>query len=187
MTWEQQSLFTDEELGISNVHLTKIYTKTGDKGTTSLADMSRVKKVSPRIIAVGFVDQANSAIGMIEFPEIQEIIDQIQNDLFDLGADLTGSNNIKITKERVEYLETMIDMYNELIEPIHSFVLPTGQIHNARASVRSAEVQVWWASEYEDLNPLIMVYLNRLSDLLFVLARYQNKGTEKLWRPTKGK
>jgi cob(I)alamin adenosyltransferase len=183
---EQLSLFTDEELGKSNIHLTKIYTKTGDKGITSLADNTRVKKFSPLIITVGFVDQANSAIGMVVFPEIQDVIDQIQNDLFDLGADLTGSKSIKITQEHIDWLETTIDKYNALIEPAHSFVLPTGQIHNARALVRAAELQVWWASEYEDVNHRIMIYLNRLSDLLFVLARYQNKGQEKLWRPNDG-
>lgn len=165
------------------VHLTKIYTKTGDNGTTSLANNERVKKDSPIIITIGAVDKANSAIGMIDFPEVQPIIDQIQNDLFDLGADLTGSDAIKITKDNVDYLEELIDGYNNLIDPIHSFVLPTGHIHNARAIVRDAEIHAWWAHECDDVNYLIPIYLNRLSDLLFVLARYQNRGKEKLWSP----
>lgn len=166
------------------VHLTKIYTKTGDKGQTSLADNTRDNKDSPLIIAVGAVDEANSAIGMIDGQGNQSIFNKIQNDLFDLGADLTKSKTIKITQKHIDDLELYIDGTNALLEPLNSFVLPTGPIHNARAVVRRAELKVWWAMAYEEeMNKLIPIYLNRLSDLLFVMARYYNKGNERLWQP----
>lgn len=169
------------------VHLTKIYTKTGDKGCTSLANGMRVNKISPLMMAIGVVDEANSAIGMMGIHN--DIVDRIQNDLFDLGADLAGSETIKITKERIDWLEAVIDDMNEYLEPLHSFVLPTGAVHNARTIVRRAERWTWMAIEIhnhnDDLNisKLIPQYLNRLSDLLFVMARYYNKGGEKLWKP----
>jgi cob(I)alamin adenosyltransferase len=109
-----------------------------------------------------------------------DIIDRIQSDLFDLGAELSGAPTIVISEERITYLENVIDDYNEYLEPLHSFVLPTGAMHNARTIVRRAERQVW---KIEGLNPNIAKYLNRLSDLLFVMARYHNKGNEKLWIP----
>lgn len=167
------------------VHLTKIYTKTGDQGFTDLADRTRTLKSDPVIYAVGAVDEANSAIGMIDKDANQEIIDKIQNDLFDLGAELTGSNTVSITQKHVDDLELYIDGINALIEPLHSFVLPTGVIHNARTIVRRAEREVWNAinNGNEHISSLIPIYLNRLSDLLFVLARYYNKGNEKLWKP----
>ena len=163
------------------VHLTKIYTKTGDTGTTSLANNRREKKDSPIIIALGAVDEANSAIGLIPQDGNHKLFDEIQNDLFDLGADLCGSDKIKITQDYIDRLETYIDGTNGLLQPLNSFVLPTGPIHFARTVVRRAELKVWWAKEYEEINDLIPKYLNRLSDLLFVLARYYNKGNEKLW------
>ena len=169
------------------VHLTKIYTKTGDNGGTSIANNVRVNKISPLIQAIGDVDEANSAIGASNFHN--DIIDKIQNDLFDLGADLAGSNTVKITQERIDWLEAVIDDMNEYLEPLHSFVLPTGPLHHARAIVRRAERSVWMAISIHELNDemtfnyLIPVYLNRLSDLLFVMARYYNKGSEKLWKP----
>ena len=166
------------------IHLTKIYTKTGDDGTTSLANNRREKKDSPLIISIGAIDEANSSIGLIPKDNNYEIFDQIQNDLFDLGADLSGSNTIKITQEYIDRLELYIDGTNALLKPLNSFVLPTGPIHFARTIVRKAELKIWWAMEYEDINKLIPVYLNRLSDLLFVLARYYNIGSEKLWVPT---
>lgn len=182
--WEQQSLFTDEDLGV--VHLTKIYTKTGDNGTTAVANNRRVKKDSPIIIAIGKVDTANSAIGLIPRDKENRLLSKIQNDLFDLGADLAGSETIKITNSHIEYLEDMIDGTNDLLEPLRSFVLPTGLLHYARTLIREAELKVWWAMEYETINPLLVVYLNRLSDLLFVMARHFNKGNETLWRPIDG-
>jgi cob(I)alamin adenosyltransferase len=161
------------------VHLTRIYTKTGDDGKTSTATNERIDKSSDLIEAIGAVDEANSAIGMAtEFHN--DIIDRIQNDLFDLGAELSGAPTIVISEERITHLENIIDDYNEILEPLHSFVLPTGAIHNARTVVRRAERQVW---KIEGINPNIAKYLNRLSDLLFVMARYHNKGNEKLWVP----
>lgn len=166
------------------VHLTKIYTRTGDNGTTSLANNKRVSKHSPIVVAMGKVDTANSAIGMIPKDANHELIDKIQNDLFDLGADLSGSKGIKITQAHIDYLETCIDGTNTLLEPLRSFVLPTGPIHYARTLIRESELKVWEAMEVEEINPLLVVYLNRLSDLLFVLARYYNSSNEKLWKPT---
>ena len=161
------------------VHLTRIYTKTGDDGKTSTATNERIDKSSDLIEAIGAVDEANSAIGMAtEFHN--DIIDRIQNDLFDLGAELSGAPTITISEARITHLENIIDDYNEYLEPLHSFVLPTGAIHNARTIVRRAERQVW---KIEGINPNIAKYLNRLSDLLFVMARYHNKGNEKLWVP----
>lgn len=163
------------------VHLTKIYTKTGDKGQTSIANNKRVSKIDPIIEAIGTVDEANSAIGMADRTDT---IDMIQNDLFDLGAELAGSSTIKITDERIEWLEMLIDDYNELLPPLKSFILPVGILHNARAVVRRAERSVWVASETHEISENLPKYLNRLSDLLFVLARYYNK--EKLWSPNNG-
>jgi cob(I)alamin adenosyltransferase len=161
------------------VHLTRIYTKTGDDGKTSTATNERIDKSSDLIEAIGAVDEANSAIGMAtDFHN--DIIDRIQNDLFDLGAELSGAPTIIISEARITHLENIIDDYNEYLEPLHSFVLPTGAIHNARTVVRRAERQVW---KIEGINPNIAKYLNRLSDLLFVMARYHNKGNEKLWVP----
>jgi cob(I)alamin adenosyltransferase len=161
------------------VHLTRIYTKTGDNGKTSTATNERIDKSSDLIEAIGAVDEANSAIGMAtDFHN--DIIDRIQSDLFDLGAELSGAPTIVISEERITYLENVIDDYNEYLEPLHSFVLPTGAMHNARTIVRRAERQVW---KIDGLNPNIAKYLNRLSDLLFVIARYHNKGNEKLWIP----
>lgn len=168
------------------VHLTKIYTKTGDQGFTDLANKTRTLKSDPVVSAIGTVDEANSAIGVSEFRN--NIIDRIQNDLFDLGADLAYSATVKITQERIDWLEITIDTLNKYLEPLHSFVLPTGTLHHARTIVRRAEREVWWAiaNEDKDINPLIPVYLNRLSDLLFVMARYHNVGNEKLWSPMNG-
>lgn len=168
--------------GALMVNLTKIYTKTGDDGFTSIANNQRLSKITPLIEAIGTVDEANSAIGMTDRTDI---IDSIQQDLFDLGAELAGSKDIKITPERIEWLESLIDDYNEYLEPLRSFILPTGPLHNARAIVRRAERTVWLAIEIHEANDEIKFsrdiprYLNRLSDLLFVMARYYNM--EKLW------
>jgi cob(I)alamin adenosyltransferase len=165
------------------VHLTRIYTKTGDDGKTSTATNDRINKSSALIEAIGAVDEANSAIGLAtEYHN--DIIDRIQNDLFDLGAELAGAPTITISENRITHLENIIDDYNEYLEPLNSFVLPTGPLHNARTVVRRAEREVW---RIEDpINPNIAKYLNRLSDLLFVMARYHNKGNEKLWKPSNG-
>lgn len=162
------------------VHLTKIYTKTGDNGQTSLANNKRTPKYDSIIIAIGAVDEANSAIGMIKGYNL----DKIQNDLFDLGAELSGATTVKITEEHIKSLEENIDVLNEKLPPLNSFILPKGEIHNARAIVRRAELQVWWAKEYDEISDLVPQYLNRLSDYLFVLARYDSSNTsEKLWKP----
>jgi cob(I)alamin adenosyltransferase len=171
-----------------SIHLTRIYTKTGDEGSTSLANNVRTSKISPIIEAIGAVDEANSAIGMaLEY--YNDVIERIQNDLFDLGADLAGSSSMKISEDRITYLENVLDDYNSYLEPLNSFVLPTGALHNARTIVRRAERAVWMAIEIHEhnddfkINRNIPIYLNRLSDLLFVMARYHNKDKEKLWIP----
>ena len=171
------------------VRLTKIYTKTGDKGMTSIANNTRIEKLSPLVTAIGSVDEANSAIGMCGIEN--DIIDKIQNDLFDLGADLAGSETIKIGHKNITWLENVIDDMNEYLEPLNSFILPTGALHFARTIVRRAERDVWMAITIHEcnddmkINPLIPIYLNRLSDLLFVMARYHNMDNEKLWQPLK--
>ncbi len=164
------------------VILSKIYTKTGDDGQTSDAKNQRVSKTSPVMEAIGAIDEANSAIGMAT-DEYNDIIEKVQGDLFDLGAELAGAPTISISEDRVIYLENVIDDYNEYLETLRSFVLPTGPLHNARTVVRRAEREVW---KLENINPNIAKYLNRLSDLLFVMARYHNKGKEKLWVPNNG-
>lgn len=160
--------------------LTKIYTRTGDDGTTAIANNQRINKTDILLDAIGAVDEANSAIGMAT-DEYNDIIEKVQNDLFDLGAELAGSTKFVMTKAKVNYLENVIDDYNEFLEPLQSFVLPTGSLHNARTVVRRAERAVWKVSESQDINKMILHYLNRLSDLLFVMARYHNKSKEKLW------
>ena len=167
------------------VRLTKIYTKTGDTGETSLANNERVSKMDSIIRAIGAVDEANSAIGMID-ERYDEWINDIQNDLFDLGADLAGSRVIRISQMQIDKLEALIDKLNEDLPTLQSFILPKGDIHNARAIVRRAEREVWMAyelhGEIDDININIFCpqYLNRLSDFLFVLARHDNMH-EILW------
>lgn len=167
------------------VHLTKIYTKTGDGGETSLANGDPVNKDSPEIRLLGAIDEANSALGL--FSEYSNtIISTIQNDLFDIGAEIAGSDKFKMSQSRIDWLEKIIDGYLVTQEPLHSFVLPTGGLHFARTIVRRAERELWWAENYMNINDLIPKYLNRLSDLLFVMARDYNKGKEKLWVPKGG-
>ena len=161
------------------IRLTKIYTKTGDKGTTSLADNTRVQKIDSVIEAIGAVDEANSAIGMID-ERYDEWINDIQNDLFDMGADLSGSRVIRISQMQINKLEALIDKLNEDLPALQSFILPKGDIHNARAVVRRAERQVWKMSVEHETNPFCPQYLNRLSDFLFVLARHDSMN-EILW------
>ena len=168
------------------VILSRIYTKTGDDGTTGLANNARVPKVEPIIHAIGAVDEANSAIGMIQ--NYDHFLDDIQNDLFDLGADLSGSRVIRISQMQVDKLENLIDQLNAELPVLQSFILPKGDIHNARAIVRRAEREVWMAMEGNDINAFCPQYLNRLSDFLFVLARYAHMETgDSLWVPGKSK
>ena len=160
------------------VRLTKIYTKTGDEGTTALADNTRVQKIDAIIEAIGAVDEANSAIGMIQ--GYDTLLNPIQNDLFDMGADLSGSRVIRISQMQINKLEALIDKLNEDLPALQSFILPKGDIHNARAVVRRAERQVWKMSVEHETNPFCPQYLNRLSDFLFVLARHDSMN-EILW------
>ncbi|MBP6030033.1 MAG: cob(I)yrinic acid a,c-diamide adenosyltransferase [Sphingobium sp.] len=173
------------------VKLNKIYTRTGDDGTTGLVDGSRVGKHDPLCQAVGDVDEANSAIGMAmaALGECDEaaLLRRIQNDLFDLGADLAtpvtdGADPewaLRITAAQAERLEREIDRLNEALPSLDSFILPGGSaaaaaVHLARAIVRRAERSVVAAAEARAINPPARTYLNRLSDLLFVLARHVN-------------
>ena len=164
------------------VRLTSIYTGGGDKGQTSLGDGSRVSKLDARITALGEVDELNSFVGWTGAG-----LDRIQNELFDLGADLSvpGGDRLRIEQPYIDRLEAEIDEANAQLEPLKSFVLPGGtetaaRLYLARAVCRRAERAVL---AVDDANPLAAVYLNRLSDLLFVLARLANGGAEPLWRP----
>ena len=179
------------------VRLNRIYTRGGDTGTTSLGDGSRVPKTHPRIEAYGTVDELNSFVGVAragELPaESREWLEQIQNDLFDLGADLAvpledERERLRITQGHVDRLEELCDRVNAGLEPLKSFVLPSGtetaaRLHVARTVCRRAERLVVALSATTSVNPLAVAYLNRLSDLLFILARAANKGSEPLWRP----
>ena len=186
------------------VNLTRIYTKTGDDGTTSLGDMSRTSKNDPRLEAYATVDEANSAIGVvlalggIKNVEIIKLLVRIQNDLFDVGADLCTpivdnptTEPLRVLESQIDYLEKQIDKYNESLQPLRTFVLPSGTppsalMHVARTVVRRAERNTWHAihSFGGGVNPVTAKYLNRLSDLLFVLARTANKEIgDQLWVP----
>jgi cob(I)alamin adenosyltransferase len=176
------------------VKLNKIYTRTGDAGETGLVDGSRVSKAEPRMAAIGDVDEANCAIGAallaIEASEAREMLARIQNELFDLGADLATPDGIegalRILPEQVARLESEIDRMNEDLEPLRSFILPGGEqgaaaLHLARAVVRRAERTAVAAT---GLSATALTYLNRLSDHLFVLARWVARGDgDILWRP----
>jgi cob(I)alamin adenosyltransferase len=182
------------------IRLTKIYTKTGDVGHTSLGNLDRVEKNSLRIRAIGKVDTANSYIGLAatecKTPGIAIILQHVQNDLFDLGADLSVPTNtrrdkaLRITEGHIVGLENLIDAYNAKLANLTSFVLPGGtpfaaHLHVARCEVREAELAVWEIVKQEgDTNLLVPKYLNRLSDLMFVLARVANGGNDVLWVPS---
>jgi cob(I)alamin adenosyltransferase len=190
------------------VNLTRIYTRTGDDGTTSLGDMSRTTKTDLRLEAYADVDEANSSIGVAVASggldaDIVELLTGVQNDLFDVGADLCTPiipepeyPPLRITPEYVDRLEAACDLYNAHLEPLRSFILPGGtlgaaQLHVARTVTRRAERATWRAiEEYgESINPLTALYLNRLSDLLFILARCANLGIggDVLWQPGGGR
>ena len=185
------------------VHLTRIYTKTGDDGTTSLGDMSRTSKNDPRLEAYATVDEANSSIGVVLAmgeisADVRALLVRIQNDLFDVGADLCtpvsdapAFEPLRVLESQVVYLEEQIDKYNEDLEALRSFVLPSGTpaaalLHVARTVVRRGERCTWAAIHAfgSGVNPLTAKYLNRLSDLRFVLARTANKKDgDQLWVP----
>lgn len=183
------------------VKLNKIYTKTGDDGTTGLVDGSRVSKADARMAAIGDVDEANSAIGaaLACVPDAYaSMLARIQNEMFDLGADLAtpgedftpGEMTLRITQAQVARLEDEIDAMNAALAPLTSFILPGGSpavaaLHLARAIVRRAERAVVAAAREVSLNPLALAYVNRLSDHLFVLARRvaHDGGGDVLWKP----
>lgn len=172
------------------VKLDRIYTRGGDKGETSLGDGSRVPKHDPRVAAYGTVDEANAVIGLAVRHADENtavMLRRIQNDLFDVGADLCMPERrkpkfepLRVAKEQVERLETEIDRMNTEIEPLRSFVLPGGSeaaawLHLARTVVRRAERDMIRAAAEVPVSPLAIAYINRLSDHLFVLARYLNE------------
>jgi cob(I)alamin adenosyltransferase len=181
------------------VRLTKIYTRGGDAGETSLGDGSRVSKLDPRIGAYGTVDELNAAVGVVVAggcPEtIRDVLTRVQNELFDLGADLSvpveHEARLRVTQEQVDRLEDECDRFNAELPDLKSFVLPGGseaaaRLHVARTVCRRAEREALVAAGAHDVNPLVLVYLNRFSDLLFILARAANAAdgqAEPLWRP----
>lgn len=188
------------------VKLNKIYTRTGDDGSTGLVDGSRVDKHAARMHAIGAVDEANSHIGLAHCALTQTghaaDLTRIQNDMFDLGADLATPGDdftpsdmaLRIVPSQVEWLEQAIDRVNESLEPLTSFILPGGsegaaRVHVARASVRQAERAVSALATEAAVNPAALAYINRLSDYLFVLARAINleAGGDVLWVPGKNR
>ena len=176
------------------VRLTRIYTRGGDRGETSLGDGSRVSKLDPRVRAYGDVDELNSLVGWAAVVSPDARLARIQNELFDLGADLSvpyedGDGRLRIDQEAVDRLEHDCDEVNAGLPELRSFVLPGGsepaaRLHVARAVCRRAERAVLAAAEECPVNPLAAIYLNRLSDLLFILARDANPpDAEPLWLP----
>ncbi len=184
------------------VRLTRIYTKTGDAGQTHLGDMSRVTKTDPRLVAYADVDEANSVLGIAlalgaPSPELTELVRSVQNDLFDVGADLStpvvpdpAHPPLRVTAAYTERLEAACDEHNEALPALTSFVLPGGTplaalLHQARVVVRRAERSVWalLQADGERTNAETARYLNRLSDLLFILAREANPDGDVLWEP----
>jgi len=184
------------------VKLNKIYTRTGDQGEMGLADGTRIAKEHPLAQAIGDVDEANSAIGLallhVEDDDAEAMLGAIQNELFDLGADIAtpaedftpNEMTLRIVQEQIDRLEREIDRMNDRLQPLRSFILPGGgagaaHLHLARAIVRRAERSTVAASRHVPLNPLARIYLNRLSDHLFVLARRiaADRGGDILWQP----
>jgi cob(I)alamin adenosyltransferase len=176
------------------VRLTRIYTRGGDRGETSLGDGSRVSKLDPLVRAYGAVDELNSVVGWAIVVCDDPRLGRVQNELFDLGADLSvpfaeEDAKLRIEQAAIDRLEADCDELNADLPDLRSFILPGGtetaaRLHVARAVCRRAESVVLWAATERPVNPLVPVYLNRLSDLLFILARTANAdGTEPLWRP----
>jgi len=181
--------------------LDKIYTRTGDDGQTSLGEGTRLPKYHVRVAAYGSIDEANSVIGVallhVEDSDVREVVRHIQNDLFDVGADLCrpersgpGAAPLRVTDQQVEWLEKTIDRFNASLAPLDSFVLPGGSaasshLHHARTVTRRAERCVTQLASQETINPAVLKYVNRLSDFLFVLARYLNdRGAKDVrWQP----
>ena len=187
------------------VHLTKIYTKTGDAGSTALGDFSRVSKTDVRLAAYADVDECNSAISVVlavapPADEVAQVLRGVQNDLFDVGADLCTPivadpqyPPLRVTGPYIERLEAECDKFNAQLAKLESFILPGGTpsaayLHVARTVTRRAERSVWALLERDPdrTNPLTAKYLNRLSDLLFILCRVANPNGDILWRPGNG-
>jgi cob(I)alamin adenosyltransferase len=177
--------------------LSKIYTRTGDEGTTGLGDGTRVPKDSLRVEAYGTVDETNSAIGvllaLVQLPgKMRSCLTDVQHDLFDLGGELCIPGSRKITPDYTTRLEEQLDAFNESLPPLKEFILPGGgpaaaAAHMARTICRRAERICWSLAREESVGADVMIYLNRLSDLLFVIARVlarQDKGGEVFWRRT---
>lgn len=181
------------------VRLTRIYTRAGDGGKTSLGDGTRVAKQSPRIDAIGAVEEANAALGIVRLHTagaMDAMLSRIQNELFDLGADLctpgedfASPDKLRMIPEQVARLEREIDAMNEKLAPLASFILPAGtpaaaHVHLARTIVRRAERELFALAAVEPVNPVALQYVNRLSDHLFVLGRALNAATgDVLWQP----
>ena len=179
------------------VRLTRIYTRAGDSGETSLGDGSRVPKLDSRIAAFGTVDELNSLVGVVLAGEVpadaRPVLERVQNELFDVGADISVPfgvpDRLRVAQTRIDALEAECDRFNSALPELRSFVLPGGRetaarLHVARAVCRRAERDALGAAQQVEINPLVVVYLNRLSDLLFILARAANAGRdEPLWKP----
>lgn len=186
------------------VKLNKIYTRTGDDGSTGLVDGSRLSKDSARVTAYGDVDETNSVIGLVRLHQtnlgLDRILARIQNELFDLGADLAtpmpnageadSEYALRIVASQVTHLETDLDVLNADMSPLKSFILPGGSppaayLHQARTSARRAERMMVTLASGEDVNPHALAYINRLSDFLFVAARWCNEqgADDVLWEP----
>ena len=180
--------------------LSKIYTRTGDDGTTGLGDGTRVPKDSARVEAYGTTDELNSVLGVLlavpGLPEaVSALLTEVQHELFDLGAELCIPGHTVITADHVTRLEKALDEFNDPLPPLKEFILPGGgpaaaACHLGRTVARRAERRAWTLARAEAVNPEVLRYLNRLSDLLFVLARVlarHERGTEVLWRHERGK
>ncbi len=184
------------------VHLTRIYTRTGDDGTTGLSDFSRVSKTDPRLVAYADCDETNAVLGVLlalgkPAAEIVEVVTRVQNELFDLGADLATPlvekpeyPPLRITQDYIDRVEADCDRFNADLATLDSFILPGGTpaaalLHQARTVARRAERSAWAlrAADPEGSNPLAATYLNRLSDLLFILCRVANPGGDVKWVP----
>jgi len=184
------------------IHVTRVYTRTGDKGTSKLVDGSTVAKYDVRLVAYADCDEANSCLGMVRSlgtpdAEVTEVIARLQNELFDVGADLgtpvipdPAWEPLRVTQEYIDRLETDCDRFNAALPNLDSFILPGGTpaaalLHQARTVARRAERSAWALhdSDPDGTNPLACTYLNRLSDLLFILSRVANPGGDVKWVP----
>ncbi|MBE1590758.1 cob(I)yrinic acid a,c-diamide adenosyltransferase [Nonomuraea angiospora] len=183
------------------VVLSRIYTRAGDDGTTALSDMSRASKTDPRLAAYADVEEANAHLGLaLSFrtlpADLVEVLARVQNELFDVGADLATPvveepefPPLRVEQSYIDWLEEQCDRFNADLKPLRSFVLPGGDpataaLHVARVTVRRAERSTWAALQaHDDMNALTAKYLNRLSDLLFIACRVAHAGEEILWKP----